>query len=499
MSQPPGPYGSPPPPGNQNRPPWPAQGYPPAGTPVAYPAHHAPGGQGYGGAPPPAPGGKRRRWWIPALIVGLVVILVGGGAGTAWWLTSSTTPPERPLKGRIAWKTAPAGEKRSIIGSWSSEQVVAQLNTGKLAAFTTTTGRPAWTITPEQLPGLPSAGVFCDSSRVVHGLGVVSFGVLDAPNPVYDESCYGLALIDVATGAIKWTAMLPRTDDIDLPVDNELPVDIAGDAVVYAHLDHYAAVSLASGQPAWSYDDPACRPWDHEGSRKIVVTSLSCDDDVTRMTRLRAADGSVASTTEVNSAPSEVVTADPPVLLTSNGSVANPQFGYAVFDRHGRKQATIPDSSPVGELEVGAVDYGGIGVAHHKDYPVVVANGMLIVPTHPRRSPVSSVRFTNHVVAYELDTGRMAWSRQLAKDYATFPLGVSKQGVIAITSGTVDDPTRVVRLSWRNGTPTPLSKPYNSREARSMATMRSLYWDGRRVYGINMVGPQAGPVALALS
>lgn len=177
----------------------------------------------------------------------------------------------------------------------------------------------------------------------------------------------------------------------------------------------------------------------------------------------------------------------------------NPQSSYAVFDNHGRHQATIPDNSPLGELDVGQVDISGVAVGHHTNYPVVIAHGMLIVPTHPRRSPESPLRSTNHVVAYELDTGRIAWSRQLATDYTAVPFGVSQQGVLAITGGTVENPTHIVRLSWNNGAPTPISKHYkNSRALRSMGMMRRLYWDGNTVYGINMSGPQFGPVALAL-
>lgn len=426
--------------------------------------------------------------WIPLLVIGLVLVLAGGGT-TAWFLTSGDAEAAKPapppaldpvLTGKVAWQLPEVeiGAEANFLRSWSSDDVVVGVAEGGITAWSTASGEKMWQIAP---PAQPGGGMFCGASgSAVKGIGAVSYGARDLPG-MSTDSCTGIMLVDLKTGQPRWNVPVPVPKG-DLPPDS-LRVDVAGDRVVYGYNARVTGLNVADGSEVWTYRDPECMIGSYKAEGGTVAFFRNCGGDEGSMRTLDSATGRVKGDASLpRGAYANVVSADPVVLSVQNPDASTPEGTYVVFDEQGNKRSSIAQQLDSGRLNAEPV--GGYG---RDQYRVVLSHGMLVTATKPRYSGAS-----NEIVAFDLDTGKLRWSKSLGLDASSLPFAATEDGVLAINGGS----PQVMRLSWKSGTIRTSTKPYSP--LRLDASDYALHWGGDAVHGVNVAGMPLVSRAFAL-
>lgn len=422
---------------------------------------------------------------LVVLLVVLPALVVVGGR--LYFALQDDTPDTLPAA-HVQW-TAPTVSELTPMGSWAANELLVTLDRDHLTAFAGADGTQKWQLTPPARQGEPGVGAFCGMSTTTeNGLGAVAYGMRDER---YGTECAGVVVVDINTGQpVRQVDLPPVHDRLS---DDSIYLAVVGDLVIFEQHDAITAINIADGSEAWRHTEPQvrwCTVRDFEASATaVVLTPVDCDhaEDAGSVLVLDPRTGAVKGNTPVPDMNSgvEVVSASPPVVLLQPEDAMTQPHDYLVLDESGRERTRFTATTPAGDLQVyplnGRGSGEGIGEPHGR-YPVVIANGLLVAATAPRA--VNEYRDSNRIVAFDLETGEQRWSVALGPKISGVPFATTSDGVLAINDRTYENPSRVVELSFDDGSSTPVTGGFP--EEFGLITKAELHWHDGAVYGASM-------------
>jgi outer membrane protein assembly factor BamB len=389
-------------------------------------------------------------------------VLVGGGV-TGWLALRAAFDPNREADQRpraaMLWKQRPTIDEKPI-NSWASEGMVVAMHEDSLDAFRADTGDKAWDLVPPLRPGdRAKLSRYCGMSQEVKdGLGVIAFGPY-IKDTYRGTGCSTIAAVDIKSGALKWQLDLPVVEE--RLTTNFTDPEIVGDLVVFVLHNVVHAVRLSDHSEVWRYDlepgDRSCIPQAPEYSERTVAIPLDCTTDGLQeeLVLLDTASGVEKGRAVFDSdGPANLLSANPPVVQISQSADVTAPGSLLVFNETAQQVLTIPETQPAGRLYIDPVN-------SNWDYKVrtrkriIVTNGLLIAPT--MSVPVSQYRETNRIIAVDLKTGRQRWDVELGEKIVGMPFAKTENGVLAINTGTYENPPRVFEIPLSGGSAEPVS------------------------------------------
>ncbi|MFC4585134.1 outer membrane protein assembly factor BamB family protein [Sphaerisporangium corydalis] len=499
----------------------------PQGTPPGYGAP-----QGYGGpppyGPPPAKGG-RTAWLLVGGAVVLVVVVVAaflglrllkdggtdagtsggtGGTGGDGGVASSTGE----LTGQVGWRVAavPVANRvnlSGVLGSWVTPGAFVRADNASMYARDSVSGKALWELRP------PQGAKFCGVSQEAAGGAVaVAYGTEFASRyskTLTNVHCLGVMLVDLATGKARWQTELTDTYSattlkrIGATPPDTMPLAISDGAVFAVSYWSAVGLSITDGARLWEAKElkakggeTSCIFRDVLVGKAGAVTLASCDranpvallafDPATGRQRWRS-DLSAADTGDDTGIGKWLVAADPLV-------VALPVYGgggrYLVVGDDGRTTATIAEKGSYGTLDMQAI---GLSAGARPRYHAVVAMGTLVASTKAAR--VTDLRDSNSLVAFDLATGRPRWTKDIGKKSTIVPAVADGGSVIAMRTGTYEEPPQPFRFQLADGSGGAMGPAYD-RELIYTPTNCLYRYSGKALFLVSNTDTKIGAALL---
>ncbi|WP_405011045.1 PQQ-binding-like beta-propeller repeat protein [Kitasatospora sp. NBC_01539] len=353
-----------------------------------------------------------------------------GGAGTG-----TASGPSVTVAHAKAWTAKPAeasaGADDTLVGSWVTADAAVRADGTGVHAYALADGTPTWSVTA------PTAGAApCGLSATVGGTGLG--GVLFRSGTDAKSPCTALAVVDTKTGKTAWTKTLSDTEN-----GYDAKVSVLGDKVVAVGEDKVYAWAAADGKDLWQYTGQGkfCS-LSGGGSGATVVLHSSCADStpVDQAVALNAADGKVTWWRGLNNKPKTVtvLSAEPAVVATSGETPADDRI--FAWSATGDPAAEIPVTGTAGRLDTARGSFDVAPTVYFHEHTMVTTVG-------PADGGVATA-----VTAYDLSTGKTAWTTAVAEKRKARAVGVENgTGLLLAVDERLDQPAHISRFALAGG------------------------------------------------
>lgn len=521
----PGAYGEPvqpqpqPHPGPYGRPPQPPYGYPqphpqPPTAPYGHPQHPP-------SSPSGGPGGGRSRGrvagLVAAVLAGVLVIGTGvwfavsgdGGADDRKPAAKESTAPEQPSaepspkatpapgaaelnKGRkdgeakVRWvqknnvDVPPAGV--AVRGPWITGGIVARAMYRTASGYSVEDGSQKWSL---RLP----ADV-CASPTLPSADGKIVIGIKE--DTVEGASCEKLQMIDLATGKTGWTATLDRSGPQDGLSDIVMAVN--GDVLTVGRTTRTDAYRISDGKHLWDRLPGFCQPYGFT-SGDVPLAAVDCrkapsEDDTPdeEVRRMDPATGKTVWTYKVKKGwkIDQFYSVDPPVVSLRQDGL-EPKWAIALLNTDGTFRA-----QPVPGKEDFEVRCGEQGENLDDCIGAAADAETLYLATKPA---YVDDEFTNAVVAFDLDTGKIKWKVPAPAAQTLQPMRIEDGKVLLYLSPPDSKASTgggIMALGPQGGAlRTVLKHPASAAEAEHMFEPAIRYSDGRSLIATGRVSAES--------
>jgi serine/threonine protein kinase len=393
--------------------------------------------------PPPAPaevisgsdtrGGRRRGGVLVAVGVVLAVC-----AGLGIYFSAHDSGP--PVLTRLWADEANADSVQIPVGSWTAGGILAVAWTNEMVGYDIATGAVRWTWNP------PSGENVCYMSPGTDsGLGVL--GVGSATDPT--SQCSAMIALDTTDGRSAWPypigfapagSYVQNVDFPGLAVDGGLVVAVEQDGTLEAY-------SLSSGVPEWStahtYPNPAsaCNGSgtyelvDTAAAGSVVYATYGCQEtDVSPpyevfVAKLALATGAPLGTTALTG---PCATSDVPLIY--------PVAGYILVNCDATTGQQFDAVSTAGAVM--EVSYSGGDIApleRDAQHQPTDQNFAVYGHTFYATGEGTSAN-TSGVIAVDLDTGDILWTRKATGGFSASVVGADATGAIVVLTNFQAEP-----------------------------------------------------------
>lgn len=508
----PGVYGEPgqqPQPGPYGQPPTPPYGYPqpqPPTVPYGQPQQSPSGGPG---------GGGRSRGRVAGLVAAGVLVIgtgvwfaVGGddGADDRKPAAQESAAPKKP-SGEPSPKTTPGpgaaelnkgrkdGEAKvrwvqkndvdvpadgvAVRGPWTTGGIVAKAMYRTASGYSLDDGSQKWSLRlPADVcaaPTLPSAD------------GKIVIAVREST--VEGAACEKLQMIDLVTGKAGWTATLDRSSMSDGLSDIVMAVN--GDVLTVGRTSRTDAYRIGDGKHLWDRLPGFCQPYGFT-SGDVPLAAVDCrkapgDDDTPdeEVRRMDPATGKTVWTYKVKKGwkIDRFYAVDPPVVsLRQDGMEA--KWAIALLGADGTLRAQPDPGKEDFEVRCGEPDENlddCIGAAAGGDTFYLATKPAFV-----------DGEFTNSVVAFDVNTGKMKWKVPAPAAQTLQPMRV-EDGKVLLYLSPPDARAKtgggIMALGPQGGAlRTVLRHPASAATAEHVFAPAIRYADGRSLIAIGRVG-----------
>ncbi|MEU8539864.1 hypothetical protein AB0C52_07645 [Streptomyces sp. NPDC048717] len=544
----PGAFGTPPPPGQPGQPGQPGYGFPqaqPGQPPVPPPYGYPPGPpqlqQQYGfpqGPPQPqpyqqfptqpmqpgqpgqpgapgAPGGRKKlstQMKIVIAAAAAVVLLVGGGlvyaglgddsagpASTAGGATGGGKGGGSGAADGPGKEKAPADPKSKLAfkvdlpkvpdvtdasGAWLTDTTYVKAGVNSIVGYDPDKGTPKWT--------LPLTGQICAASaHMTADFKVpILFEATKRAAPRYYQPCTEVGLVDLTSGKLVWSTSITGGTAGDKKATFS-EVTVHDRTVAAGGLDGGAGFDLANGNPRWKPQANAdnCEDAGYGGGEGGLVAVRRCgsyDDPTVSIQTLDPMTGAPKSEYKMPRGVdfASVVSVKPLVVAAEVGDVEGDGSGisdfFSIDEKTGKLKAkiTADPARYAGRCRSSRVE----GCTQ-----LAVGNNKLYVPTEEHEGSTGEYGDeTNEIVAFDLDTGRLAPEKADAGDgYTLMPLRMDGGDVIAYKLPPYNKGGQIVSIDGGSMKQTVLMRNPDEKPIRDIETGFSvtgaefLYGDGR--------------------
>ncbi|MEV8097451.1 PQQ-binding-like beta-propeller repeat protein [Kitasatospora sp. NPDC085879] len=332
-----------------------------------------------------------------------------------------------------AWAAKPASAAAAddtLAGGWITADAVVRADGSGVQAYALADGKPTWTVTAPTQGAAP-----CGLSPTVNtaGLGGVLFRTgSDSKSP-----CTVLAAVDSKTGKTAWTKNLSDTKD-----GYDAEVSVLDDKVVAVGEDKVFAWAAADGKDLWQYTGQGkfCSLSGGAGGATVVLHSSCADSTPTdQAVALNAADGKVKWWRGLNNKPKtvRVLSAEPAVVATSGEKPTDDRI--FAWGPSGDPAAEIPVTGDAGRLDTARGTFDTVPTVFFHENTMVTAVG-----------PADGGAATA-VVAYDLATGKPAWTTAIAEKRKSRAVGLDGGGLLLAVDERLDQPAHISRFALTGG------------------------------------------------
>jgi outer membrane protein assembly factor BamB len=383
--------------------------------------------------PPPVPGAaapRRKKRFLPILLA--VLLLVGGGttftvyqfASGAWGGAGSGLSVAWTLKSTGGAKVTGGGAADATSWAWLVGDTVVRAQNDGVVAFKLVDGKQAWAVPVPDGTSMCTASRELDNDRVM-----IVYGA---------EKCDKMAVVEVRTGKLEREFPAPAYDDSGRI--RRIPVVAfgAGSAVISTdRLMHVVKVSDGS-KVMGMVPTPGCYFTSGVGivgDHAVTVENCFGSGD-TLVTRFQLTSKGVVWESILKGVDSYgLISADPPVVLTSQGKAA---WNLTVLNNEdGKTRQQIPTTIDGVKLDT----FPRSPLHPPNAYGMQVHQGILYA-----EADVSSD--TGELFAIDLATGQKRWA-STDHEHSVDLIRVDDQGVLAMELGY--DKARLVRLDRGSG------------------------------------------------
>ncbi|MFB9388887.1 PQQ-binding-like beta-propeller repeat protein [Streptomyces coeruleoprunus] len=498
-AQPPAGYGYPQAPG---QPPAPGYGYPqaPGQQPGPYGQQPNPYGQqpnpyggqptqpGYPGAPvpagAPAPGGGnffKGRTGVVVAAAAAALLVVGGGT---WWALSGDDDPAKPVAGPTGSAPQPStsasvdkgdgtgggrtenddlnagrqpGEAKvewllmndvdlprngaDVYGPWVVGDTIVKAMYRSIEGFSVADGKKKWSV--------PLTTDVCDAPANPADNGTMVFGVKDGTGDRAD--CNVMQQVDLKTGKAGWKASVPKGSGFAGLSDPTLA--ISGNTVAAGGTGNSYGFSLTDGKQLFGSPDGDCRPFAFAGGPKLIAAA-SCrsggvDNPQNEVWEVDPTTGKakwkyqLARGWEVDK-----VYSVSPLVINAVNEQKKTRTVLALTDA-GKLRSQLSGGNDKFQAKCGGGGLVVFGQRLQGCIGVAADANTFYMSTEP----TSLTRGTNHVVAFDLNTGKPKWRSTAGPERTLLPLRMENGEVLAYMEGSWDKGGGVAAIAATGGNP----------------------------------------------
>lgn len=493
----PGPYAQQPGPYNQQ--PGPYGGYP---TQPQYPgAPTPPGGGGGGGFFKGKPG-----IIIGAAVAGLLVI--GGGT---WFALSGDDKDDKPNVSKSSDAPKPTGSDSvdqgngdgtgrtgnddlnagrqpgeakalfllkndvdlprngaDVFGPWVVGDTVVKAMYREVAGYSVTDGTKKWSV--------PLGTKVCSAPVQTSTDGKIVVGVEDGLTE--KAKCLDLQMIDLKTGKAGWKKPIPKASGAFSSL-SDFTLSISGDTLAAGGTGNSYGFSMTDGKQLFGKPEEDCKRYAFAGGPKLIAAA-SCptsdyDNPKQQVQEVDPVTGRTKWTynTPVGWEVDKVYSASPLVLSITQREPK--KWSIIALDDNGKLRSQID-----GGNDKYAPRCGGAFVVFGQNLEgctgVAADADTFYMATEP-----ATVRSPNHVVAFNLDTGKEKWRSPSSGDREMTPLRMENGNVLVYMGASYDKGGEVATIAPTGGAPKTLLKhPVSTAEIEnSFFSAKMAYADGR--------------------
>ncbi|WP_432124946.1 PQQ-binding-like beta-propeller repeat protein [Streptomyces sp. C10-9-1] len=487
------PYGHP----QQGAPGRPSYGYPPQGAPGQPPYGHPTRPT----APQPGPGGRRGISASMKIVIAAcvaIVLIVGGGivyasvsggegreeaGGSAGGSSggqggegdsgkapdgSGQEKPGARTASKVAYQLPePAREDlMAVPGSWVTDKAFVKPGANSLVGYDVAKGSVLWTT--------PLPGQVCGASRHTtdEGLTAILFEARKRTAPKFFERCTEVAVVDLGTGALKWSTSVSGGTTGDDKTQFE-QVTLSGGTVAAGGLYGGAAFDLGTGKVKWkpTVDAQNCRDIGYGGGEALVAVR-TCGEYGSRTATVQPVDPDSGAPLSSFAMPggvedARIVSTDPLVVAADVGDTGSYGISdfFSIDAATGKLRAKI--AAPGDNYLARCPASDGVEGCQF----VLVGNGKLYLPTAEHEGSADSTGRTNEIIAFDLATGKGAPERADAGEgYYALPLRMDGGNLIVYKRPPYDKGGQVVSIDGATFTQTLLLENPSDRSVREVET-----------------------------
>ncbi|WP_436773095.1 outer membrane protein assembly factor BamB family protein [Yinghuangia sp. YIM S09857] len=370
--------------------------------------------------------------------------------------SGSADQPGTPSTLSVAWSmpsTKERGAAPTSFGRWiTATHVYRGTDKAGLIRYDLATGADS----PVELP--PGALVCGMTPGTDEGVG----GVAWSEN---EKDCNKLALVDLATGKLRWTVTFSVPSQYDTEKEsfaevglNNVPMTFSDNALVLGVLSSVSARSRADGAELWTKTSPKVGAYAPtvsavlaDGSDVLAVVRAVLNGTIAGA-RFNAATGDAVWSNDLPIGPRPnlwPISVNPQVFLAESlDDSYHASNAIVTVDLSGKISNRLPSTGPWGELDV---DERGWGEADREPtFALAVDDGVLYGTTEDSQNSRESV------VAIDATTGTLKWQVDVPRDTLDFAYvslaGGDRDFVYAVTGGFGEtDPVEVHRWDRSNG------------------------------------------------
>lgn len=449
--------------------------------------------------PPPRQSNKRILLIVGAIVVALALVVGGGVAvylGFVKRMMEGIQPianpldrdpakewkpgPDAKLNGKIAWSDTYIENDpfdAHPIGYWLTDSLFIRGSHTRLVAYQRKTGQKIWQL------DAPKNRKFCGmTTSTDNRTGAVALDVETTERSRITKQperiCKDVQLVDLTTGQARWTTNQPAKA---VGTPSSALVEMVGGFVIFQSDADGFGVEVTTGKRLWStqtinrgeYD---CTPQDLMpattsghfvglwrcgfGSATTMFTGIvsPASGRIGQVTNLPkgSVDPSWAGGIGIASTEPTLVVIPSPLGTDTEG-----KGRVLVLDTAGKPTMSIPQTGSYGTLDLTATGSSTditVPDAGRDRFRMSVVDGRTLYAT--TALDISQVGQENVVVAFDLDTGKPKWTAKAGAGDTVRLAGADKDGAVAMSTGTYQNPPQALRFAAADGKRTELGPPY---------------------------------------
>jgi hypothetical protein len=501
----------------------PGYGYPQQapGQPGPYAQQPGPYGQqpgpygGYPGQPQypgaPAPGGSSFFKGKPGIIIGAAVaglLVIGGGT---WFALSGDDKDDKPSVSKSSGDPKPSGSDSvdqgdgggdgregnddlnagrqpgeaealfvlkndvdlprngaDVFGPWVVGDTVVKAMYREVAGYSVTDGKKKWSV--------PLTAEVCSAPAQTSTDGKIVVGVKDGLTE--KAKCLDLQMIDLKTGKAGWKKPIPKSEAAFGSL-SDFTLSISGNTLAAGGTGNSYGFSMTDGKQLFGKPEEDCKRYAFAGGPKLIAAASCPTSDYSKPKhQLQEVDPATGKTKWTYNAPvgweiDKVYSASP--LVVSLTQREPKKRSVIALDDNGKPRSQID-----GGKDKYAPRCGGAFVIFGQNLEgctgVAADANTFYMATEP-----ATVRSPNHVVAFDLDTGKEKWRSASGGERGMTPLRMEGGSVLVYLGASYDKGGAVATIAPTGGAPKTLLKhPVSTAEIENtLYSPRMAYADGR--------------------
>ncbi|MEV6395742.1 PQQ-binding-like beta-propeller repeat protein [Streptomyces sp. NPDC051907] len=356
----------------------------------------------------------------------------------------------------------------SQFGPWVVGDTVVKAMYREVTGYSVTDGKKKWSV--------PFPTDVCSAATNPTQDGKIVFGLKDGLTDRAD--CQNLQMVDLASGKAGWKSAIPKGTGFASMSDFTL--SISGNTLAAGGTGNSYGFSMADGKQIFKGPTSGCKPFAFAGGPRLLAAASCPTSDFDKPKhQLSEVDPATGKPKWTYKAPEgweiDKVFSASPVVVSLTQRKPEKKWTIIALDDSGKLRSTID-----GGKDKFAPRCGGAFVVFGQNLEgcsgVAAGGDTFYMSTEP-----DTVRSPNHVVAFDLKTGKEKWRSASGGERGMTVLGMEGEEVLVYKDASYDKGGEVASIAPTGGEPKSILKhPASTAEIESsFFTSKTAYADGR--------------------